>query len=123
MEQEGGWESAFMCDAMLRACAVLGEVQLSLLTVKSMHALGIPVGYVAHGSVLTVLSRAGRVQVGCRLGCWHHHPHAARIIEYHLQFLMASIMAALQIARCIILWAATLPDCERSFSSHLFTGL
>ena len=26
-----------MCDALLRACAMLGEVQLSLLTVKS-HA-------------------------------------------------------------------------------------
>jgi len=55
-----------MCDALLKACAMLGEIQLSLLTVKSMHALGIPVGYVAHGSVLTGLSRAGRVQVRCR---------------------------------------------------------
>ena len=61
--QEGGWEGAFLCDALLRACAALGEAQLTLLTVRSMHALGIPVGYVAHGCVLTCLGRAGRLQV------------------------------------------------------------
>ncbi len=62
--QEGGWEGAFLCDALLRACAALGEVQLMLLTVRTMHALGIPVGYVAHGCVLTGLGRAGRLEVG-----------------------------------------------------------
>ncbi len=62
--QEGGWEGAFLCDALLRACAALGEVQLMLLTVHTMHALGIPVGYVAHGCVLTGLGRAGRLEVG-----------------------------------------------------------
>ena len=61
--QEGGWEGAFLCDALLRACAALGEVQLMLLTVQTMHALGIPVGYVAHGCVLTGLGRAGRFEV------------------------------------------------------------
>ena len=61
--QEGGWEGAFLCDALLRACGALGEVQLALLTVQSMHALGIPVGYVAHGCVLTCLGRAGRLEV------------------------------------------------------------
>ena len=34
-----------------------------LLTVQTMHALGIPVGYVAHGCVLTGLGRAGRLEV------------------------------------------------------------
>lgn len=55
--------AANMCDMLLRACGALGEVQLMLLTVRSMRALGIPVGYVAHGCVLAGLGRANKLEV------------------------------------------------------------
>ena len=63
MVQERGMAAAHMCDMLLRACAALGEVQLMLLAVQSMRALRIPVGYVAHGCVLSGLARANRLQV------------------------------------------------------------
>ena len=58
-----GLAAADMCDALLRACAALGEVALMLQAVQAMHALGIPVGYVAHGCVLSGLGRASRLEV------------------------------------------------------------
>ena len=61
--QESGLAAADMCDALLRACAALGEVVLMLQAVQAMHALGIPVGYVAHGCVLSGLGRANRLEV------------------------------------------------------------
>jgi hypothetical protein len=54
---------ADLCDRLLEACAKLGEAELAVLTVQSMHALGLPVGYVAHGSVLRALCLAGYHEV------------------------------------------------------------
>ena len=62
---------ADLCDRLLEACAKLGEAELAALTVQSMHALGLPVGYVAHGSVLRALCLAGYHEVrgpSCNLG-------------------------------------------------------
>ncbi len=62
-KQEGGLAAADMCDALLRASAALGKVALMLQAVRAMHALDIPVGYVAHGCVLSALGRAERLEV------------------------------------------------------------
>ena len=59
---------ADLCDRLLEACAKLGEAELAVLTVQSMHALGLPVGYVAHGSVLRALCLAGYHEV-CEASC------------------------------------------------------
>ena len=54
---------ASMCDRLLEACAKLGEAELAALAVQSMHALGVPVGYVAHSCLLRALCVAGYHEV------------------------------------------------------------
>ncbi len=54
---------ASLCDRLLEACAKLGEAELAALVVQSMHALGVPVGYVAHGCLLRALCVAGYHEV------------------------------------------------------------
>ena len=51
--------AASLCDRLLEACAKLGEAELAALVVQTMHALGVPVGYVAHGCLLRALCVAG----------------------------------------------------------------
>lgn len=62
---------ASLCDRLLEACAKLGEAELAALAVQSMHALGIPVGYVAHGCLLRALCQAGyhEARIACMLSC------------------------------------------------------